>query len=484
MNGLEISHLDAVATRSKCSDASFVLVGGFMYSADAQNHYQPNAWVAVQNGVIKAMGKGKPGDNYAHLKHIDVTGKMLLPGLVNPHWHESLMAPNPEQADDSHLRLEPYANGGDIEALGSMFGFISNIGKQLEYPEALAVARWSLWTQLRSGTTALGDIGSVNLPNALAQAALDLGMRIRVSRWGSDIMIPNQGSECVRVADTQEQTDDWHAIMQTWHQHPSGLVDGMPSVVGAFGSSDQQLQALADIASQYNTPIAAHLCPLRNEAAANRRVFGRSAIERFDDFGLLNKRLLAVHTAYASEEEFERIVERQVNLCYSPAHYGMSGESTLSESGQVARFIRAGAPVSCSSDGDISYIGGMPEAMRSMHLSMNEAANDNTTCPPTLALRMGSYFGAKALGWQDKIGSIEVGKAADFTIVDINDWRYATSQHPLRQFLIAGSSRDVSDVFVNGKALVRNGQPVHVDEATLLNDFKQALNSIRKRLAA
>lgn len=458
-----------------------LIEGGFLYTADTDNTVIPNSWILITGSEITAIGNAHtPLPVYD--KRINASSQLILPGLVNPHWHESFVAPNTEQPDDSDLTATPYACGGNIEALSSMFGFISTVGKKLTPLEGIAIARWSMWTQLRAGTTALGDLGSANTADAMAQAALDLGMRIRVSRWGTDIMIPNGADEFKRIADTQEQADDWAALMEKWDGHASGLIGGMPSVMGAFGSSDEQLIALRDIANRYQSPYATHLAPLRNERQAVQNVFGLSPIERFDKLGLLTDRLLAVHTAYANEKEYQRLIETGVNICHSPAHYGMLGEATNSETKQIGRFLQDGVSVSTSTDGDITFIGGMPEAMRAAHLSHNEANNNNTTCPPTLALRTGTLNGAKALGWEKRIGSIEIGKQADLVTVNINDWRYQVGNHPLRTFLVTGGSQDVNMVMVAGKILVQEGKSTQFDEAELLEDYRKAVASARARI--
>ena len=463
------------------TDDRTLIRGGFLYTSDSRNVYMPNSWILVQGKKIIDIGYiDQKQPNYDRV--VEAQGKMILPGFVNPHWHESFLAPCLESPDDSHLSRSPYAQGGDIAALGSMFGFISGVGDQLTLSEGRAIARWSLWTQLRSGTTAIADVGSANRADSMALAAIDLGMRIRVSRWGSDIMIPAGATSYVNIADTHKQIEDFYRIMADWHEHPSGLVDGMPSVMGAFGSSDEQLKAVADISKKYNCPYATHLAPLRNEREVVMSVFGLSAIERFDAFGLLNDKLIAVHTAYASEAEYKRLLETKVNICHSPAHYGMLGEATVSETKQIARFIRDGATVSCSTDGDISYIGGMPEAMRATHLGHNEATNSNLTCPPNYALLTGTLHGAIALRWQHKIGSIEIGKQADLVLVDIDDWRYRVGEHPLRTFLVTGGSRDVHTVMVAGEIVVKDGQSTRMSEETMLLDYQKAVHSARQRI--
>lgn len=473
---------EAMAKSKSRKGTRTLIKGGFMYAADVANTVIPNSWILMEGDKIHSVGSHdtKPPK---HDKLINAKGKLVLPGFVNPHWHESFVeGPDKAKPDDSDLVRMPFSKGGDIEALGSYFGIIADVGEKFTPEEAYAIARWSLWTQLRSGTTAIGDIGSLNSTDAMAQAAIDLGMRIRVSRWGSDIMIPNGATKYKRIADVDKQTRDWDNLMKKWDNHSSGLVGGMPSILACFGSSDAQLVGLRDVAKQYNSPYAAHLAPLKNEAAALKRVFGRSAIERFDHLGMLTDRLLAVHTAYATPHEYQRIIDTKVNICHSPANYGLLGETTVSETGMIGRLIMEGHPVSCSTDGNISYTGGMPEAMRYTHLGHNEAQNDNTACPPTTALATGTRFAARALGWADKIGTIEAGKQADIVLVDIDDWRYRLISHPLSVFLTAGGSKDVDTVIIAGQTLIKGGKSTTHSERKMLRDYTIAVETARTRI--
>lgn len=456
--------------------------GGFLYAADSRNTVIPNSWVLIEGDTIGAIGVAGVDEPKSDVV-LNAAGKMILPGFVNPHWHESFVeGPDAAKPDDSDLARTPFALGGDIEALGAYFGKIADVGEKLDPEEALSIARWSLWTQLRSGTTAIGDIGSLNSTDAMAQAALDLGMRIRVSRWGSDIMVPKGAKTFRRIADTDRQTADWEALLSKWNDHPSGLIGGMPTVLAAFGSSDEQLVGLREVAAKYRVPYAAHLAPLRNEAAALQAVFGRSSIGRFDELGLLTDRLLAVHTAHATEDEYRKMVGCGMKVCHSPANYGLLGEATVSQTKLIGRMLKDGVAVSCSTDGNVSYTGGMPEAMRATHLMHNEANGDNTFCPPTLVLATGTRHGALGLGWADRIGSVEAGKQADLVLIGIDDWRYRLISHPLSVFLIAGGSQDVDTVMVAGRILIESGRSATLDERDMFDAYAAAVRTAHRRI--
>jgi Cytosine deaminase and related metal-dependent hydrolases len=451
-----------------------------IYTADNRRPYIDIGWLAFEGDKIIALGRAD--EKPPHCENIiDKCGNLLLPGFINPHWHESFVAPNFESPDDKDIQQTAYSKGGDVAALGGLFGFISNVGNMLTADEALAIARWSLWTQLRSGTTTLGDLGSANTADAMAQAAIELGMRLFVSRWCSDIMIPADGSSAIQVADGEAQLNDVAQLMTKWHNHSSGLINGMPSVMGTFGSSDKQLHGIKAIADDYNATYAMHLGALANEDEANQRVFKQTSIQRVADLGLLSSRLLTVHTAYGSDKEFAALLKAGVHICHAPGHYGMLGEKTLSDTARFSQLMANGYPLACSTDGDINYTGGMTEAMRAAHLGLNEVANNNTCCPPTRALLSGTLYSAKALNLKNT-GQLKPGMQADFVLIDCRNWRYKNSKHPLRTHLLTGSSDDIHSVYIAGQRVLENGQSTRFNEDSLWQDYLCAVNSARSRI--
>ena len=451
-----------------------------IYTSNEQAPFIERGWLAFEGGEIIALGEQTEKPPYCDTL-MDKNGFLVLPGFINPHWHESFAAPNFESPTDSNLEPTAYAQGGDIAALGGLFGFISNVGKLLTEDEALAIARWSLWTQLRSGTTTLGDLGSANTADAMAQAAIDLGMRLFVSRWCSDIMIPSEGNQAIEVADCDAQLADVEQLMKTWHKHESGLIQGMPTVMGTFGSSDKQLTAIKAIADDFNASYAMHLGALRNEDEAIYRVFNCSSIGRVAALGLLSSRLMTVHTAYGSDQEFSALLEAGVHLCQAPAHYGLLGEKTLSETGRFSQLMSEGYPLATSTDGDIHYTGGMTEAMRGAHIGLNEVANCNTCCPPTRALMSGTTFGAQALNLP-QCGQLKAGMQADFVLINANNWRYKNSKHWLKTHLLTGSSNDIHSVYVGGTQVIEDGQSTRFDENALWQDYVHAAETARARI--
>jgi cytosine/adenosine deaminase-related metal-dependent hydrolase len=475
----------------------------FVYSADADNNIYPQGAILVHGDRIvavgpvaeverqvAALGSGSvlPEDGEqttGSVRVIDAGGKMAFPGLVNAHWHEAfvfravtgtLLAP-----DDRNDDPGPFANGGDFGALSVQFDGQYDFGRLLTDDEAYVVALYSLWTQLRAGTTCYADIGSANKPEAIARATLDLGIRGRVGLWACDGVCAPGESGFRRTRDSDDVLAAIETVVQRWGSHPSGRLRAIPSVISVPNASDELCVGLKAIADRFSTPYGTHLAALRSEQPFVEERFGKRSIARFEDLGLLTDRLIGVHTAFITDDERRRLMAARVAINHAPGKYGAYGETTISETEQIAAFIRDDGLVSLSTDGDGNPIGAMPEAMKLAWLGHNEAVGDLTRVPPSRALAMATRHAAEALVWADRIGSLEPGKKADLVLVPIDDWRYEGVNRPLQQFLALGSSGDIDTVMVDGRLLVENGRATGVDEQALTSAYRAAVASATAR---
>ncbi|GAA3850016.1 amidohydrolase family protein [Saccharothrix violaceirubra] len=467
--------------------AALLVTGGTLYPADAAASVIPDGAVLVEDGRITAVGPAAEVAAPADAQVVDATGTMILPGFVNAHWHDlfALRFPlrgalrPPHDRDDKPAFL---ALGGDLHQVTTTFDAFAGRIALLDPDEAAAIARYSLWTQLRSGVTTLGDVGSFNRPDALADAALFLGVRASVSTWASDAVCEAGATRFRRTRDADGVLAEIEALLQRAEADTTGLLRARPTAVYGVNMTDELGRGLADLAARHDVPFATHVGALRNEPEVSRTYFGASPVRRLADLGLLGPRTMAVHTAFVDEDERKLLVDNEVHISISPAKYGHAGESTLTETGLVPVLRRAGLDVSLSTDGGAVPVGGMAEAMKAAYQAFNELAADPTDLRPTDALAMATSVAARGLDWAGEIGSLEVGKRGDLVLVPADDWRYLLNPRPLEGFLALGGSTDVDTVIVDGKVLVRGGRAVLVDETELEADYLDAVGSFSVRV--
>ncbi|WP_031508998.1 amidohydrolase family protein [Streptomyces megasporus] len=472
--------------------SALLVRGGCLYPADATDRVVPDGAVLAEDGVVIRVGTTaeveaaiRPGQR-AGLRTIDARGRMILPGFVNPHWHEMFAMRFPfkgalRHASDRDDKPVFMALGGDVPQISVTFDAFHGQVDRLTPDEALAIARYSMWTQLRSGVTALGDVGSLNKPEALAHAARDLGMRLTVSTWASDAVCAPGDSRFRRTRDADGELQRIEKLLTDCAADPDGLVRAWPTAVYGTNMTDELGFGLAELAHRFDVPFATHVGALRNEAEVMLAYHGSTPVRRFADLGLLSERFMAVHCAFADADERALLIDAGAHLNHSPAKYGPAGEASLTETRLFPEFRRAGLDVSLSTDGAALPLGGMAEAMRAAWQVYNEMYADPTEVLPTDALAMATRLPARGLDQSDRIGSLEPGKQADLLLVKADDWRYLLNPRPLEGFLSLGGSMDVDTVVVAGRVLVEGGRSTGPDEEALEADYLEALSSFTVR---
>ncbi|WP_232668442.1 amidohydrolase family protein [Pseudonocardia sp. TRM90224] len=465
---------------------ALLIRGGCLYPADEGASVIPDGAVLARDGRIVAVGPSAQVPVPSDAEIIDATGHLILPGFVNPHWHEMFaMRFSPRAALrppwDRDDRPAFMALGGDVCQVSAAFDSFHDLIGRLSDDEAAAIARYSMWTQLRSGVTTLGDVGSLNKPDALADAALHLGIRASVSTWASDAVCLPGASRFQRTRDADALLADAERLLQRAAADRTGHLRARPTSVYGTNMTDELGAGLARLVAEHDVPFATHVGALRNEYEVMRTYFGATPVRRFADLGLLGPRFMAVHTAFVDEDERKLLVESGVHVNFSPAKYGNAGESTLTETLAIPRFRRAGLDVSLSTDGTALPLGGMAEAMKATYQVFNEIAADPTEVRPTDALAMATRIAARGLDWEQQVGSLEVGKQADLVLVPAEDWRYLLNPRPLEGFLALGGSHDVDTVIVGGRVLIRGGRSTEVDEAELEANYVEAVGSFSVR---
>ena len=468
--------------------------GAFLYTADPARPVISDGSLLVEGDRIVAVGTRNEVDAYAAgcpratgpARHIDATNSMILPGLVNNHWHESsaLMALGTVTQDPDDCDTTPggMADGVDVPEQSAHFlkllGLIEALPPELAYLFALR----SYAVQLRSGTTCVADFGSANRSGELAQAVLATGIRGLVTHYALDGECPGNGSRFVRTSDSDKTLADIETMLSRYRHHESGRLRAMPTALWQMNASDELLTGVAALADRFDTPWGSHLAWCGNESDATLRYFGVRPIERLHRLGVLSNRLISIHTAYADPDEFDWLVQSGACLSYSPQKYGASGEAPIISTGLVLRFLKAGAPVTFSSDGDIRPMGHMPEAMRMGWLQCNELGGDRSILTPMKTLSMATHLPAQSLGWASEIGMLAPGMKADFVTVRVDDWRYDAIRRPLDTFLIMGGSSDVDMVAVDGRILVEDRALTFIDESSLSRAFVSGVRGLAASL--
>lgn len=393
--------------------------------------------VVVRDGRIAAIG----ASDATHADQvIDARGAYLLPGFIQTHIHlcQTLFR---GYADDLALLDWLKTRVWPMEAAHT--------------PRSLAAAaRQAADELLRSGTTTVLTMETVHDTDAVFEALEPMGLRAVIGKcmMDADSAVPSRLME-----QTSRSIDEATAIAKRWHGRANGRLRAAFAPRFAVSCSRELLEAVATLAVEHDLVIHTHASENRDEIALIRSRTGRKNIDYLADTGLTSKHLCLAHCVWVDEHEQALMAERDVKVLHCPGSNLKLGSGLA----PVVEMRAKGISVSLGADG----------AACNNHLDMFEEMRLAAVLqavrhqPGALTARdavwMATREGARALGLEREIGSIEVGKRADLILVD------AHGPDPYSAVVYSSRGTDVRTTIVDGHVLVDDGAPTRWAAADL-----------------
>ncbi|MDH3380471.1 MAG: amidohydrolase family protein, partial [Gammaproteobacteria bacterium] len=230
--------------------------------------------------------------------------------------------------------------------------------------------------------------------------------------------------------------------------------------------SDEPLTKLRVLADELDIPVHMHVHETEHEVEESMNRYGVRPLERLSQLGLLTNRLIAVHMTQLLSAEIEAIANSGVHVVHCPE----SNLKLASGMCPVTELLGAQVNVALGTDGaasnnDLDMLG----ELRTAALLAKGVSGDPTAVPAHTALEMATINGAKALGLEHTIGSIEVGKQADLVAVDLNQLDTQPVYHALTQLVYSASRSDVTHVWVRGRKLLADRQLLTLDQSSVFS---------------
>jgi len=408
--------------------------------------------VAIQAGRIKAVLPTEKARRRFQSDHtVELSQHALIPGLINTHTHAA-MSLFRGMADD--LPLMDWLNNHiwPAEARVVNEAFVRDGTR-------LAVAE-----MLRGGTTCFNDM--YFFPDQCAKVAVEAGIRAVLGLIVIDF-------PTVWAENAEEYIAKGLAVHDETRHQP--LLTAAFAPHAPYTVSDAPLARIRMLADELDLPVHIHLHETSDEVDAAVADTGLRPIERLHALGLLTPRLLAVHMTTLSDADVEMAAAHGLNVAHCPE----SNLKLASGFCPVARLAQAGINVALGTDGAASNndLDMFSEMRTAAHLAKAVAA-DAAAVPAHAALAMATINGARALALDAEIGSIEVGKAADLTAVDLNALATQPVYSAASAVVYAASREQVSHVWVNGEALVDNGTLLTIDRSTTIaraNEWREKI---------
>ncbi len=433
---------------------SLLITGGTVVTVDAAHHvFFPGA-VAVKGASIVAADRAEAvGKRYRAEQTIDASGQVVLPGLINTHGHAPMVLYR-GLADDLALMdwLQNYIFPAEARTVTAEF---VRVGTRLAALE-----------MIQSGTTTHTDM--YYFEEEVAKATREAGMR---GVLGETII--NFPSRDARTP--AEALQRAEAFIKEFRGDQLIVPAVAPHAI--YTLDEQWLRASRVLADRYNTPILLHISETRDEVQTSLEKHQLRPAEYLDSIGFWGPRTIAAHGVWLSDPELAILARRHVALSHNPE----SNMKLASGTAPIVKAINAGVVVGLGTDGAASNNDlDMFEAMRQAAFLHKLVTMDPQAMPATLALDIATIGGARALGLDGQIGSLEPGKRADIITVSMKGARQTPMYNPVSHLVYVSKGADVQNTIVNGRVLMRDRKVMTLDESRVLADARAMAEKVRQ----
>lgn len=417
--------------------------------------------VLIENNRIKQMGERVDAGGIDQI--IDAAGKVLLPGFVQTHIHlcQTLFR---GRADDLSLiewlkeRIWPLeaAHSEDSVYYSAMLG----IGELI-----------------RSGTTTILDMETVHYTESAFQAIMESGIRALSGK-----VMMDHGSEVPLALqeNTQKSLQDSVDLLEKWHGAGNGRIQYAFCPRFVVSCTEELLIGVRDLSAEYGVMVHTHASENLGEIAMVEAERGMRNVVYLDHIGLAKPNLILAHSIWLDEEEKRIIRERGVKITHCPG----SNLKLASGIAEVPLLIEQGIDVGIGADG--APCNNNLDMFQEMRLTayMQKVKHGPTIMNARTVLRMATMGGARVLGLEQQIGSVEIGKLADLQLLDLEDFHVYPSFDAdwYSRVVYAATRGDVDTVIIDGQVVMESKIVKTVDKKIVLKEADRSLRKLIERL--
>ena len=400
-----------------------------------------------------------------HIKadeQIDAASLTVIPGLIQPHVHltQTLfrgLADDLELLDWLKKRIWPLEAAHTFES--------NSISARLGIAELIM-----------GGTTSVIDMGTVNHTGAICEAVKDTGYRAVVGKCMMDhgVDVPNGLME-----ETLASIKKSEQLMEKWHMGANGRINYAMTPRFVVSCSEKLLVKARDIAASNELLVHTHASENSGEIALVEKERGLRNIKYLEKLKLTGRNLVLAHCIWLDDKEMEILARTGTTVAHCPS----SNLKLASGIAKVPELLEMGVNVSVAADGaPCNNMLSMFAEMRHAALIQKVRLLSPTALPAHQVFEMATLGGAKAMGMEKELGSLEPGKKADIALVDLKKVHTSPSvdRDPVSQLVYSATARDVHTTIVNGKVLMQDRKLATIDIKETVKEAERICRQLLK----
>lgn len=446
---------------------AFILADGWIITMNPEREIFHQASLLISGDRIAAIGSRKTlQEANPEAEVIDCTDSIIMPGMVNTH---------------THLFQTLLKGLGDDMVLKKWFTCMTGPSAvALTEEDVFAAALHGCVESIRSGVTSLVDFMYAHPRPGLTDKVIEAfelsGIRGHVCRGflttGEEHGIPAELIETPEAA-----LADARRVIHRYHRPEGRVKVGLaPSMIWAL--DEKVLRGTRALADETGVLITTHVAETDFEIAQAQLRFQSSDTEFLSDIGFLGPDVLAVHCVQCSSRDIRALKHHDVRISHNPCSnlYLASGIPPVPE------MLAAGLTVGLGSDGPASSNNhSLFQAMKTAALMQKGVHRDPTIMTAEKVMEMATIDGARAIGLDHLVGSLEVGKKADVIVIGTDHPAMTPIHHPVSALVYSALGHEVTDVFIDGEYVMREGRLTRVNQREVLRRSREAAASLAAR---
>ncbi len=445
-----------------------IVRNGAVLTLDAERTVYASGAVAIEGNTIVAVGPERDIlAAYRSPRTLDAGGAPVHPGFIDAHIHIGHHTCRGVFADTMASSKQP-VSFADWKA-------------DVRAEDDFAAASLGCVELLRNGFTTFMEPGTSFHQDAVAEAVEAVGLRAALAEpylWDRPDILELAGglrsdSLLARATPTLDRALDTLGSQLYRNKDPNALVRGYICLYGEGTASDELERAAKAIARENGVNFQQHDGYLPTIAAVEKERLGHSRTTHLAELGVLDEDSALVHMSAIFDEDEDVLLKTGASVVWCPVAYFTLGISPDAPT-RMAGMHRRGINVALGLDGALDCAIG--DAARTAHLV---ARNAQDFVPPSALLEMQTCRAAKATGYDDIAGSLEVGKRADIVIRSLEVAEMRPGYNPIHQLALTSRVGSVDTVLIDGRIVLRGGQVTNVDEGVV---HAEALSSVQRRV--
>jgi len=445
------------AIAAYAAPADWIWTARYVVTMDAQRRVIENGAVAIVGDHIAAVGpRAEIERNWQAKQRLDRPDAILAPGLINTHTHVP-MALFRGIADDLKLQdwLEKFIFPAEAKNVDAEF---------VRWGTRLSCLEMAL-----SGTTTFVDM--YYFEDSIAQTAKQAGMRGILGETIIGFPAPDYKTPQASLAATEK-------FMRAYANDPLIVPAVAPHAI--YTNSDETLKAARALADRYQKPLVIHLSETKKENDDALAKYKKTPTAALDSMGVLRNWTIAAHGVWLDDADLKIIKARGVGIAHNPS----SNMKLASGVAPVVKMLAMGIAVGLGTDG-VAGSNNDTDLMLEMNLAaklQKVTTGDPRALPAAQAFAMATILGARAIGMEKLIGSIEPSKRADLVTIRLNAPHAAPMYDLYSQLVYALQGSDVADVMVNGRTIVRDRKMLTIDQSAVMAKAAEYQERVKRSL--